>query len=323
MAKLVDSLNYKDKFEFIDSDDEDYVEKVVMNQALTKSTDSVDVRNQAARALHKKGKHVPSQIDKTIRSTKTKMEMQLDELKAQMEALDRQTKALESIDNPEDALKFIENSGMKPEDIERMVKEAGFTEDDAARSKDVNQTVDKVTEVSSKIKDLATSRKMEEEPDSDDEVDDGAEKQGGGDVGKDGASEEEIIKQEEQEQEKKKISEFEAAFKKNQFNNAIAADKKEDKKVTTVKKSKKEAAFSAEYSDAMFSLVIELPGVSSMKSVDLQVSSTKLLLEAKADGESGAGLGLEYTFTSVIDESSLSAKFSKKKKILTVQGLLA
>ena len=51
------------------------------------------------------------------------MEIQLEELKAQMNALDKQTKTLESIDNPEDALKFIENSGMKPEDIERMVRE--------------------------------------------------------------------------------------------------------------------------------------------------------------------------------------------------------
>ena len=50
----------------------DYVEKIVMSKAMTQSTDYMDVRNQAARALHKKGKHVPSQIDRTIRSTKVR-----------------------------------------------------------------------------------------------------------------------------------------------------------------------------------------------------------------------------------------------------------
>ena len=179
--------------------------------------------------------------------------------------------------------------------LSNQVKESGFTEEDEVRSEEVSRTVDKVTKVSSKIKELATSKN--EEPDSDDE-DDGEEERGGG-QGRDEGEEGEVG---EQEMEKKKISEFEAAFKKNQFNNAIATNKEKEEKKVTAKKMSKVAAFSADYSDALFSVVIELPGVASMKRVDLQVSATKLLLAAKVEEGDGTDIALDYTFTSAIDE---------------------
>ena len=105
---------------------QDYVEKVVMKKALGTDTNSTSVRNQAAHALAKKGKlDGPSAVDKTIQKTRTKMEQQLEELKAQMEHIDRQTSKLRTIDNPDDALKFMESSGLKPEDIQRMVEKSG------------------------------------------------------------------------------------------------------------------------------------------------------------------------------------------------------
>ena len=244
-----------------------------MNNAMTKDADYVKVRNEAARALHKKGTSVrPSTIDKTIRSTKTKMKLQLDELRAQMEALDRQKKTLETIDNPEDALKFMKNSGLKPDDIERLLKEAGMTEEDKSRIDDVNETVEMVTEVSSNIKEL--SKKKEDDTldsDDEDETDEPAK------VEKGDIEREKSLKEAAKEK-KKCMSDFEEAFKNNHFNNAISNKKAEVKKRPESGKTTRTAVFSSEYNDALFTLAIELPGVKSMKSVDLQVSQTKVRL---------------------------------------------
>ena len=78
MAGIADSLNYG-RFEFVDSDDEDYVEKSILKTALDPNSTSIATRNAAAHALAKKGElparigGAPSQIDKTLSATRLKM----------------------------------------------------------------------------------------------------------------------------------------------------------------------------------------------------------------------------------------------------------
>ena len=76
MAALKDSLNYS-KFDIIDSDDEDYVEKKIMQDALG-SGDMASARNIAARAMNKKGETVSaSSVSKTLEQTRMRMQQQV------------------------------------------------------------------------------------------------------------------------------------------------------------------------------------------------------------------------------------------------------
>ncbi|GMI15782.1 hypothetical protein TrLO_g10297 [Triparma laevis f. longispina] len=308
MSGLVDSLNYSKKFDFVDSDDEDYVEKVVMKKALTSKSNSISVRNQAAHALAKKGKlDGPSAVDRTIQKTRTKMEEQLAELKAQMDHIDSQQNKLGTIDNPDDALKFMESSGLKPEDIQKMVEQSGFGDD---KSGEINKTVDKVAEVSDKISSLRVGEEEELDSDDEDEVEAGAPP----------PTEDKVV---EKESKKKALNEFEKAFQNNQAANSFAKKEKAAVAAATssVKKDYIKAQFSEDYTDATFSIVIELPNVKSMKNVDLQVSSIELKLTAATEGN-GDDIKMDYKFKNEIDDESIKAKFSKKNARLTISGLL-
>ncbi|GMH72525.1 hypothetical protein TrST_g9853 [Triparma strigata] len=303
MSGLVDSLNYS-KFDFVDSDDEDYVEKVVMKKALGTDTNSTSVRNQAAHALAKKGKlDGPSAVDKTIQKTRTKMEQQLEELKAQMEHIDRQTSKLRTIDNPDDALKFMESSGLKPEDIQRMVEKSGFGDD---KSKEINETVDKVAEVSKKISTLNKGGE-EDALDSDDEVENEGEGSG------------KVIS----ESKKKTLTDFEKAFKNNQAANSFSSKGSSDPSpVASAKKPTTRCQHTVEYTDATFTVIIMLPSVTSMSSCTLEINSTCLKLKAVRQSESD-DLILDLKFKNEVDEDNVKAKFSKKNNTLKVSGFLA
>jgi hypothetical protein len=115
MAGIADSLNYG-RFEFVDSDDEDYVEKSILKTALDPNSTSIATRNAAAHALAKKGElparigGAPSQIDKTLSATRLKMEAQLTNLTKEMEKLEQQQGQLMNIKSPEEAMDFIEVS---------------------------------------------------------------------------------------------------------------------------------------------------------------------------------------------------------------------
>jgi len=178
MAKLFDSLNYASKFDFIDSDDEDYVEKTIMKNALSKDSNPTSVRNAAAHTMAQKGKplHV-GEMDKTLNRTKTAMQVQLDELKDQMSKLDQQHEQLQGVSGPEEALEFMKNSGMSEADMGKLMELAGknlSTEEQKETVKavlnrtvpetpDVNEAVNEVEDVAKKIS------KLQEAVDSDDD----------------------------------------------------------------------------------------------------------------------------------------------------------
>ena len=116
MAGIADSLNYS-KFDFVDSDDEDYVEKSILKTALDPHSSATATRNAAAHALAKKGQlptgigGAPSKIDKTLSATRLKMEAQLKNLTKEMEKLEQQQGMLLDVKSPEEAMDFIEVRG--------------------------------------------------------------------------------------------------------------------------------------------------------------------------------------------------------------------
>jgi len=107
MAALQDSLNY-DRFDIVDSDDEDYVEKIVQRTALDPSSSSVATRNAAAHALAKQGKlgqgvtDTATSIDNTLSETRKRMEAQLASLNDEMAKLANQQASLSSVQSPEE-----------------------------------------------------------------------------------------------------------------------------------------------------------------------------------------------------------------------------
>jgi len=124
MAKLQDSLNYS-KFDFIDSDDEDYVDQTILKTSMDPKATSASIRNAAAHAMYKKeGTVDSSKIKENMSTARTGMEKQLEELNEQMKAFDSQKEKLESITSPEEAAKFFEESGMTEEQIMNMMQQA-------------------------------------------------------------------------------------------------------------------------------------------------------------------------------------------------------
>ena len=125
MAKLNDSLNYA-KFDFVDSDDEDYVDQKILQTSMDPDATSASIRNAAAHAMMKKdGKVSTDKIGENIASAKLGMEQQLKELNDQMKSFDAQKKKLENITSPEEAAKFFEESGLSQDQIMDMMKKAG------------------------------------------------------------------------------------------------------------------------------------------------------------------------------------------------------
>ena len=344
MSVFKDSLDYASKFEFIDSDDEDFVEKTIMKNALSSDTNSSSVRNAAAHAAAKKGLPLThTAMDATLNKTKSAMQTQLDELKSQMDKLDEQSSKLQTIDNPDDAFKFMKESGMTEEDMEKLVKAAGMNLDSdeakavvgdvlnstvplPANGDAVGAAVDQVEEVASKIREL-NGGGGDDAPDSDDEDEPSSSTPSP-------PTPEEPVAEEvaaaaaaasaattELDPEKKKKLE--------NFSKAIGQQKEQREKYEQKKKPEsafagvgdKDSAnvpsFTVDYTDSSFSLEIALPLAASMKTIDLHVSETKLALVSEE------GYVLKLDWKQHIDDSTLKAKFSKKTKMLSLSGLLA
>lgn len=62
-----------------------------------------------------------------------------------------------------------------------------------------------------------------------------------------------------------------------------------------------------------YCVIVELPGLSSMNGVELDVSAKLVRLKAKGYGE------LKVALNEIVDESRVAAKFSKKKRELTIK----
>jgi len=62
-----------------------------------------------------------------------------------------------------------------------------------------------------------------------------------------------------------------------------------------------------------YCVIVELPGLSSMSGVELDVSAKLVRLKAKGYGE------LKVALNEIVDENRVAAKFSKKKRELTVK----
>ncbi|GMI56605.1 hypothetical protein TeGR_g12453 [Tetraparma gracilis] len=316
MAALKDSLNYS-KFEFVDSDDEDYVEKKIMQNALNPDSNPTSVRNAAAHSMAKKGQNV-HQIDATLSKTKSAMQSQIDELNEQMKKLEDQQNKLSSIDNPDDAFKFMQESGMTEEDMEKLVKAAGMNLDEkgaqdvvgdvvnntiggggSASKEAVDAVVGSVEDVAAQIGELASSDPV----DSDDE-------------------EENTPPSSTASSDPPPASALDPDTKKkmDNFSRAISQQKEQREMYEKAEEAQEEQAMvpshTLDYTDSAFSLEVKMPLASSMKTIDLQVSRTQLKLGSEE------GYTLELDWRHPIDDESIKAKFSKKTKTLTLSGLL-
>jgi hypothetical protein len=125
MAKLVDNLNYS-KFDFIDSDDEDFVDQMILKQSLSDKTSKRDLRNAAAHAMAKEGAKVTDgALNENITQARTKMEEQLSDLQKQMKDFEVQQNKLDNINSADEAMKFFEESGMTEEQVMGMLQKVG------------------------------------------------------------------------------------------------------------------------------------------------------------------------------------------------------
>jgi len=125
MAKLQDSLNYS-KFEFVDSDDEDYVDRKILSHVMNPKATSTSIRNTAAHAMFAQNGQVPNndKIGENISAARSGMEQQLKELNEQMKAFDKQKKKLEAVNSPEEAMNFFKESGMTEAQLMDMMQKA-------------------------------------------------------------------------------------------------------------------------------------------------------------------------------------------------------
>ena len=165
MAALKDSLNYG-KFDFIDSDDEDYVEQNILKQSLDPKATSASIRNAAAHAMFKKeGKVETGKIKENISTARVGMEEQLKELQEQMSAFDTQKEKLESISTPEEAAAFFEQSGLSEKQIMNMMRSAAQPPEGTEKVESTMQSVDNFASEMEKItKDIGRTTKTNTAP---------------------------------------------------------------------------------------------------------------------------------------------------------------
>ena len=246
-----------------------------------------------------------------------------------MRHIESQQQSLGNIQSPEEAIEFMEASGVTPEDIENMMKASNQCQDEEDTA--IGRQASAVDSVAAKISDLVTedSDDEDEAPTADEAACDassskngGGSKEGTGSNDKVSGGKKSDDKQRDR-SEKKERDAFAEAFKKNQFNNAIKKPKKPPP--SSIDSSSVTALSTIEYSDTSFKLLVELPGVQKFSDCDLKVSQTSLKLAANAanNGNGQKKLKLEIlNFEHDVDTDTIAAKFSKKKNQLEVTGLL-
>jgi len=268
---------------------------------------------------------------------KGRMQQQLEATQKYMDQLQKQQSQLESLQSPEDFFKFLHERGFSPEDMQRAMTDEEFGKElmekqfakDAANAQVISEDVMKEVEsLSANLSDVLSSN----------DVPDGPASSVSSTIKSGNKRKEEARPQQQQQGHKKSDAgggskwvseaplpgESDAAFQSRSAAAALRVEEvEEDEQGNEIPKHRVQQVMAEDGSGKLKEIVVtvELPGVSGMAGVNLEVSARELRLSTTTAPFYAltATWGPSGPLTIPVDPDAAKAKFSKKKEELTVR----